>query len=129
LLTSGSICGSQIEELTDDDKLAMVQWLKARLQTSIAGAQKADATAGIGMGSRASPKLKAGRHQLGLFCDVYDAAQKLSQYVAINYVGFIKGMKKFEKRTSLSVGHIFSQYTSHLPSLVIPRPLSLIACL
>ena len=97
-----------IENLTEGDKAAMVQWLKQRLQTS-SGSDKDSSNSEREnlLGGRASSKLKAGRHQLGLFCDVYDAAQKLSQYVAINYVGFIKGMKKFEKRTSLSVGHIF----------------------
>lgn len=82
-------------QATDEDKASMVQWLIQR--------QQGDSAKG------AQPR-KIGRkqmHQLNLFCSVYDAAQKLSQYVAINYVAFVKGMKKFEKRTELSVGHIF----------------------
>jgi len=82
-----------MDSISPEDKQEMTEWLRARLQTN-AGAPGAEAP-------------RASRNQLGLFCDVYDAAQKLRQYVAINYVGFVKGMKKFEKKTSLSVGHIF----------------------
>jgi len=82
-----------MDSISPEDKQEMTEWLRARLQTN-AGAPGVEAP-------------RASRNQLGLFCDVYDAAQKLRQYVAINYVGFVKGMKKFEKKTSLSVGHIF----------------------
>lgn len=95
-----------IQAPTAADKAMMIQWLRERLRSNSdsRGEKGSDTTLPTG---RMAAKLKASMHQLSLFCDVYDAAQRLSQYVAINYVAFVKGMKKFEKRTALSVGHIF----------------------
>jgi hypothetical protein len=94
-----------IQAPTDSDKAIMTQWLRQRLQSSSDSSELADSD--ILPAGGMSAKLKASKHQLSLFCNVYNAAQRLSQFVAINYVAFVKGMKKFEKRTALSVGHIF----------------------
>ena len=97
---------ANIQAPTDQDKATMVQWLRQRLRVST-GSDQEGGSEMVAPAGRMSAKLKASKHQLSLFCTVYNAAQKLSQYVAINYVAFVKGMKKFEKRTALSVGHIF----------------------
>jgi hypothetical protein len=55
----------------------------------------------------ASPELLAGQDQLARFRAVHDDAQRLHQFVAINFIGFVKSMKKFEKKTELSVAHLF----------------------
>ena len=47
----------------------------------------------------ASVELLAGRDQLARFRGAHDEAQRLHQFVAINFIGFVKGMKKFEKKT------------------------------
>eukprot|EP00329_Picozoa_sp_Boothbay-MS584-11_P001956 21168_5 len=52
-------------------------------------------------------QLGAAGLQLQLFCDVYDVAQQLRQYTAINFVAFIKGMKKFEKQTKRTISTAF----------------------
>ena len=52
-------------------------------------------------------KESATEAQLSRFRAVHDDAQRLQQYVAINFIGFVKGMKKFEKKTGLSVAHLF----------------------
>lgn len=94
-----------IQAPTEAEKAIMTHWLKQRLQTS-SSSGTGDTDISLPPGG-VSATLKASKHQLSLFCNVYNAAQRLSQFVAINYVAFVKGMKKFEKRTALSVGHIF----------------------
>ena len=49
------------------------------------------------------------------FGQLYDKAQRLRHYVALNYMAFVKGMKKFEKKTQLLVTGAF------LPSMQTAR--------
>eukprot|EP01052_Picozoa_sp_SAG31_P024351 SAG31_NODE_2065_length_6530_cov_22.048515_5_plen_120_part_00 len=50
---------------------------------------------------------QAGPDSFAAFCEVFEKAQSLRKYVASNYVGFIKSMKKFEKKTGVRVAYIF----------------------
>jgi hypothetical protein len=84
---------SRLNSLPSSDVRMCRAWLKNRI-----------------LGSQTPPAEKtysAAVLPLSLFCDVYDVAQRLRQYTAINFVAFVKGMKKFEKKTGHSVSSGF----------------------
>lgn len=85
------------ENLNTEQKKALMHWLEKRL---------------LGNGTKIRRPPQAGPDAEGpnsfvAFCEVYALVQALRQYVAANYVGFIKSMKKFEKQTSVRVAHSF----------------------
>jgi hypothetical protein len=71
---------------------------EAQLQAVLAGPRG---------GAAENPAPAGDEALLRRFRDTYDDAQRLRQYVAINYVSFIKAVKKFEKKVGRAVSHLF----------------------
>jgi SPX domain protein involved in polyphosphate accumulation len=80
------------ESLTEQQKKLLMRWLKFRLRTA----------SGNTVTYRSSSS-----NSFTTFCEVYEKVQGLRQFVATNYIGFVKSMKKFEKKTGLRVAHSF----------------------
>ena len=92
-----SIDIAMIQSIPEKQMQAAREWLQMRLGKNYASHLMAGNAGNFGPSGL----------QLRLFCDVYDEAQQLRQYTAINFVAFIKGMKKFEKRTKLTISTAF----------------------
>eukprot|EP01048_Picozoa_sp_COSAG05_P005315 COSAG05_NODE_311_length_11636_cov_11.922250_21_plen_329_part_00 len=86
------LAGALKDSVVSEDKAEVLRWL---MDTA--------APAELPAAAQPSPT----QAHLRAFRRVYDDVQLLRHYVAINFVGFIKAMKKFEKNLALSVGHLF----------------------